>query len=104
MKLVPLGILAAAALLAPASAGADVHVLDVGDSHTWLTQGCCPYGPAWEVDAVPGRNSTEALAVLRSRLRGRHDEVVFDLATNDAQDPASLRRNLNAVWHAIGPA
>lgn len=87
------------ALTVPSTASADLHVLDVGDSHTWLA-GAHP--PAWQVDARPGRNSTKGLSVLRARLRGRHDEVVFDLATNDRGQVNAFRSNVNAVWDEIG--
>jgi acetyl esterase/lipase len=73
----------------------------VGDSHTWLS-GCGAAYPSWDVDALPGRASTEGLAVTTSSLRARHRRVVFDLATNDRRDPAALAANLRALWDVLG--
>ena len=74
----------------------------VGDSHTWLS-GCGTAYPSWDVDALPGRASTDGLSVTASSLRARHRRVVFDLATNDRGDPAALAANLRALWDVLGP-
>lgn len=76
-------------------------VLVVGDSHTWLAGAGRQY-PRWDTDARPGRNSAEGLAVAEKLLRRRHKLVLFDLATNDYQDPAGLRANLRSLWSQIG--
>jgi hypothetical protein len=77
--------------LFPASAAGAPSVLYVGDS---LGVGTIPHLPR-PVDgyARVGRTSSEGLAVLRSTLRRRHREVIFDLGSNDP-DPAALTRNL----------
>ena len=80
--------------------GADTFL--VGDSHTWLS-GCGVAYPSWDVDALPGRASTDGLSVTTSSLRARHRRVVFDLATNDRGDPAALAANLRALWDVVGP-
>jgi hypothetical protein len=92
-------ITVAAFLVFASSAQSAQHVLDVGDSHTWLAG---DYWPAWQVDSRPGRQSTEGVTVLATDLRGYHDEVVFDLATNDARDPLTFAANLHTVLTMIG--
>jgi hypothetical protein len=77
-------------------------VLDVGDSHTLFTKKLWGYPDGWDVDAEGGRASDEAVRALQQDLRPRDDEVVFDIATNDAKQPEVLRRNLARVWSAIG--
>ncbi len=100
-RLLVLLVLAMAAW--PSPANADQHVLDVGDSHTWITQGVFGYPAAmWEVDSRPGRESTEGLSMLSAGLRGRHDEAVFDLATNDRSQVETFRANLERAWDLIG--
>jgi lysophospholipase L1-like esterase len=72
--------------LIPARAGAGEPTLYVGDSLGVGTVGqlsSTTVGNALDGDTRIGRNSTEGLAVLRSRLRQRHKVVVFDLGTND---------------------
>ena len=86
------------------------RVLDVGDSHTWLT-GVDRYR-AWDVDALPGRpsgpveGSNGGIEALELQLKPRHKMVVFDLATNDwdeAVDPAAYTTaNLEDAWEMIG--
>jgi lysophospholipase L1-like esterase len=90
------------ALLDPATASAQPHVLDVGDSHTWLGAEFLAW-PNWHVDARPGRASTEGYAVLDALLTHSYRKVVFDLATNDSKDPATFGANLRRVWDRIGP-
>jgi lysophospholipase L1-like esterase len=46
-----------------------------------------------------GRTSPEGVAVLRRRVRPRHDAVVFDLGTNDLS-VAMLARSLRAARRA----
>jgi hypothetical protein len=77
-------------------------VLDIGDSHTWLAETTQSF-PGWEVDAVPGRASTEGLAVMAERLRTRDSEVIFDLGTNDRGDPKQFAANLRQVWSLLVP-
>jgi lysophospholipase L1-like esterase len=48
---------------------------------------------ALDFDTRIGRSSTEGLAVLGSRLRRRHEVVIFDLGTNDSS-PEILGQNL----------
>jgi hypothetical protein len=77
------------------------NVLVVGDSHTWLGGAGAQY-PRYDTDCWPGRTSSTGYAVLGDWLRGRHNKVVFDLATNDYSSPALLRDNLRRVWDRIG--
>jgi lysophospholipase L1-like esterase len=94
--LATLAVLALVAVV-PARARAE-PVLYVGDSLgvgtvQQLRSSTAP--GALECDTKVGRSSTEGLAVLSSRLRGRHKIVVFDLGTNDATAEllgANLRR------------
>jgi lysophospholipase L1-like esterase len=86
------GILAAGAVAAlgfpPAAAAA---VLVVGDS---LEVGSAPHlraalaGTALEIDASPGRTSSEGAGVLARRLRPSHEVVVLPLGTNDTSPDA----------------
>lgn len=73
-----------------------------GDSHTWLG-GLGTQYPEWDTDACPGRKSTEALNITTNMLRGRHELVVFDIATNDADQPLVMKENLRLLWDVIGP-
>lgn len=77
-------------------------IFDLGDSHTWLAGGGTQY-PVWDTNCRPGRDSTAAVEVLAEWLRPRHKEVVFDLATNDHDDPVTFRANLRQVWSLLGP-
>ncbi|HEV2874375.1 MAG TPA: hypothetical protein VGW14_04440 [Thermoleophilaceae bacterium] len=75
---------AVAALLVAPSATASVLV--VGDS---LEVGSAPHlraalgGMAVEIDAEPGRTSSEGVGVLARRLAPEHEVVVFPMGTND---------------------
>ena len=89
-------------LLGPPTASANSHVLDIGDSHTWLGAEFLAW-PNWHVDARPGRASTEGYAVMDALLTHSYRKVVFDLATNDSNDPANFEANLQRVWDRIGP-
>jgi lysophospholipase L1-like esterase len=56
---------------------------------------------ALDFDTRVGRNSTEGLEVLGSRLRPRHQVVIFDLGTNDVS-PEMLGRNLRRARALTG--
>ena len=90
------------AFVGPPTASAHSHVLDVGDSHTWLGAEWLAW-PNWHVDSRPGRASTEGYAVLDGLLDHGYRKVVFDLATNDSLDPVTFDANLRRVWDRIGP-
>lgn len=75
-------------------------VLDVGDSHTWLS-GCGTAYPGWDVDADPGRRATRAAEVVREQLRPRHRVVVFDIATNNRSLPLELAAEVQRVYSDI---
>jgi lysophospholipase L1-like esterase len=76
-------ILATGAVAVP-QAAADVLV--IGDS---LEVGSAPHlraalaGTAVDVDASPGRTSSEGVGVMARLMRPEHDVVVFPLGTND---------------------
>ena len=78
----------AAAFLAPSAAAqpAGDAVLVVGDS---LEAGSAPHlrqallGVPLDIDARPGRTSSEGVRVLARRLRPEHGVLVFPLGTND---------------------
>jgi lysophospholipase L1-like esterase len=76
---------AAAAAFVPAPSAA-ASVLVVGDS---LEVGSAPHlraalrGTTLDVDAEPGRTSSQGVGVLARRLRPEHEVVVFPLGTND---------------------
>lgn len=77
------------------------NTIIVGDSHTWFAGGGTQY-PRWDTDSSPGRSSNPAYAILSQWLRSRHERVCFDIATNDVDDPATLRMNLRRVLDLIG--
>jgi hypothetical protein len=91
-------------LVGPATAGAAEPILYVGDS---LGVGTSPYldstpaGRTLDVDAEIGRTSTEALSVLRAKLRPGHEVVIFDVGTND-WSPRTLARNLSRARKLSG--
>jgi lysophospholipase L1-like esterase len=90
--------------LAPAGARAEEPTLYVGDSLGVGTVGqlrSTTLGDALDEDTRIGRGSTEGLAVLRSRLRPRHEVVVFDLGTNDGSADL-LARNLRRARGLTG--
>src|SRR5918992_533228 len=97
------GILAAGAvaalLFAPSAAAA---VLVVGDS---LEVGSAPHLRAAlggvDVDAEPGRTSSEGVRVLARRLGREHDVVAFPLGTNDTSADV-FAANLAAVAQLAG--
>ena len=100
------GILAAGAVaalgLAPSAAAS---VLVVGDS---LEVGSAPHlraalgGTALEVDAEPGRTSSQGVGVLARRLRPSHEVVVFPLGTNDTSADAFAASLASAAQLAGG--
>jgi hypothetical protein len=79
-------------------------VLVVGDS---LEVGSAPHlraalgGMAVDVDAEPGRTSSEGVRVLGRRLRPDHEVVVFPLGTNDTNADV-FAANLAAVAQLAG--
>src|SRR5688572_26430132 len=100
------GILATGAVAAlgfPSPGGASVLV--VGDS---LEVGSAPHlraalaGTALDVDAGPGRTSTEGVGVLARRLRPEHEVVVFPLGTNDTS-PDAFAVSLASAARLAGP-
>lgn len=108
-----LALAVAAAALLTGAEHADAHhsplhaetnvggkVLAIGDSHTWLAGAGAQY-PRWDVDSMPGRTSSEGLPILRNKIRGRHETILFDLGTNDFSDPAAFRANLDRLWEII---
>lgn len=78
------------------------HVLYIGDSHT-LMSGAHRTFHDCDVDARSGRTSTEGLSVLDRCLRPEHEVVVFDLATNDHDNPAHFEANLELLDDRVGP-
>jgi hypothetical protein len=100
------GILAAGAVAALALApSAAASVLVVGDS---LEVGSAPHlraalgGTALEVDAEPGRTSSQGVGVLARRLRPSHEVVVFPLGTNDTSADAFAASLASAAQLAGG--
>ena len=86
-------------LAAPATAGAQAPILYVGDS---LGVGTVPrLRCALDADTEIGRSSREGLSVLRTRLRRRHEIVIFDLGTNDSS-PVDLMRSLRVARRWTG--
>lgn len=79
--------------------GSDVFI--VGDSHT-LICGAHQAFPDCDVDARPGRGSTEALEILEDFLHDRHRVVVFEIATNDIMDPVGFAANLEELRRRVG--
>lgn len=77
------------------------EVLIVGDSHTLICGAHQAY-PECDVDALPGRNSAEALQILDRDLRKRHRVVVFEISTNDIADPDAFAFNLRLLAERIG--
>lgn len=98
----PLALLAL--LLAAPPAFARGSVLYVGDSlgvGTWPQLRPMLHGVSVEADAKVGRNSSEGLSVLRTRLGRRHGIVVFDLGTND-WSVGTLSHNLTRAHRLSG--
>lgn len=102
-----LGVVLALVLAGPAQARENSchdfngnDVLLVGDSHTFIP-GCGAY-QGWDADARVGRNSMDGLSVVATFMAPRHDQVVFDLATNDIGNPTLYRSNLRTLWALIG--
>ena len=91
---------AAVVLLAFATpASARIRVLDVG----YRTPGCLAHTRApGRSTRAPDESHPEGVTDLDARLRSRHPEVVFDLATNDRGQVPIFRANLAAVWERIG--
>jgi hypothetical protein len=96
------GILAAAAVAAPQAAAS---VLVVGDS---LEVGSGPHlraalgATGLDIDASPGRTSSEAVGVLARRLRPTHEVVVFPLGTNDTSAGVFAANLASAAQLAAG--
>jgi lysophospholipase L1-like esterase len=95
---------AAAAALVPAASAA-ASVLVVGDS---LEVGSAPHlgaalggTTAVDLDAEPGRTSSQGVGVLARRLRPEHEVVVFPLGTNDMSAHA-FAASLAAVGRLAG--
>ena len=88
-------------MLAPSTADS---VLVVGDS---LEVGSAPHlrealgGTGVDVDAEPGRTSSQGVGVLAQRLRPEHEVVVFPLGTNDLNADA-FAASLAAVGGLAG--
>jgi hypothetical protein len=81
----------------------DSSKLVVGDSLTYLYGwGCDLFPDRWDVNAKVGRNAAEGAEVLRGSLRNRYRRVIFDLGTNDADDPAGYRSDLRDAFDLIG--
>src|ERR687896_1100788 len=100
------GILAAGAVAAHGlAASAAASVLVVGDS---LEVGSAPHlraalgGTALDVDAEPGRTSSQGVGVLARRLRPSHEVVVFPLGTNDTSADAFAASLASAAQLAGG--
>src|ERR671914_657576 len=89
-------------ILAPSAAAS---VLVVGDS---LEVGSAPHlraalgGTALDVDAEPGRTSSQGVGVLARRLRPAHEVVVFPLGTNDTSADAFAASLASAAQLAGG--
>ena len=77
--------------------------LAIGDSHTWLAGACSQY-PHWDWRRPDRTRLGRRGDCPGARaFRRRHTAVIFDLATNDADDPAGFGANLRLVWRTIGP-
>jgi lysophospholipase L1-like esterase len=102
-------LIAAAAIFwvaQPPPASAAGGVLVVGDS---LEVGTSPYlrgllhGIPFTIDAQTSRPSSTGVQILRSRLQGGDQVVVFDLGTNDdPAQPQALAADLAAVRSIVG--
>jgi hypothetical protein len=52
-------------------------------------------------DNVVGRNSDQALAVLKEKLKKAYREIIFDVGTNDAQ-ASTLSKNIRKAYKMLG--
>ncbi len=68
----------------------------VGDSHTLICGAHLAY-PSCDVDARPGRTSSDAMEIYEWWLSERHTVIVFEMATNDVGNPPLLGENLERL-------
>ncbi len=80
------------------------RILEVGDSLSVGMQSFLEdeYGDRITVDAYGGRNSTQALAVLKERISGAHQIAVYAVGGNDLEPFSTLESNLKEARKVTG--